>query len=176
MKHPATEVIVLYPCFVVDVTPPIWLHGGCHSTLGFAPPAGFVIAVALLLGSTLDAAPSLSYAEEVTPPHCLVEDIASPASSAKGIAPYGPHQPKGSHQQEDILPDCPGPRHNYIELHLTEIRVLHLHPSPTTIPDAVTKKSIGLFQLYSVAIRQCTPKSTQNKKERKEHFEIVLFK
>lgn len=77
-----TRTISLSPCFSVYVLPSLWFYAGHRSFLWLCLrlhyPADFVLAVAPLLFSVLDVAPSLSYAEKIVPAHWLVEDIRSP--------------------------------------------------------------------------------------------------
>lgn len=55
---------------------PLWLHLGLHF--------GFVMAISLFSGSTLDIMLPISYLEEIALSHGIVEDVASSASYAGG--------------------------------------------------------------------------------------------
>ncbi|KAK2827478.1 hypothetical protein Q7C36_018404 [Tachysurus vachellii] len=70
--------------------------------LDFAPPTGFMVAIAPLSCPVLDITPPLSYAEHFHLPHYIVEYIMSPAGCAMGIAHKEPFQTKGPYNLRDI--------------------------------------------------------------------------
>lgn len=105
-----TSDISLPPCSAEDIALPLCSAGGVplHLCSKDDTIRGHSLAMSITPSSssfscsTLDVMPPLSYAEEITPPLCLVEDVVLPSGYAKGITHKKLCWPQISHM---IVPD-----------------------------------------------------------------------